>query len=208
MQRLQTVAEGISRVGAVVGGAMLLVASILICIDITTRYFFAWTLGGADELSGYALAISSAWGLSAALLTRSHIRIDTVYVRVGPRLRAVLDLASIAAFVFFFSLITYYGWGVLQQSWQSDSHSLSEIQMPLIVPQGLWVAGLAFFVLVSALLFVRGLKAFLANDLNALFALIGSKSAVAEAEEEVINVERAFELERLEREREQKEKER
>jgi TRAP-type C4-dicarboxylate transport system permease small subunit len=201
MQRLQTIAEGISRVGAIAGGAMLLIASIVICIDITTRYLFAWTVGGADELSGYALAISSAWGLSAAVLTRSHIRIDTVYVRVKPRIRAALDLLSLATFVFFFALITYYAWGVLKQSWLSDSHSLSEIQMPLIVPQGLWVAGLAFFVAVSLLLFLRGLRSLLTRDLDGLFALIGSKSAVAEAEEEVINVERAFEQERLEHER-------
>jgi len=196
MQRLQTIAEGISRVGAIAGGAMLLIASIVICIDITTRYLFSWTVGGADELSGYALAISSAWGLSAAVLTRSHIRIDTVYVRVRSRLRAVLDLASLATFVFFFALITYYAWGVLKQSWTSDSHSLSEIQMPLIFPQGLWVLGLAFFVFVSALLFARGLRFLLNNDLDSLFALIGSKSAVAEAEEEVINVEKAFAQER------------
>jgi TRAP-type C4-dicarboxylate transport system permease small subunit len=199
MQRLQTIAEGISRVGAIAGGAMLLIASIVICIDITTRYLFSWTVGGADELSGYALAISSAWGLSAAVLTRSHIRIDTVYVRVRSRLRAVLDLASLATFVFFFALITYYAWGVLKQSWTSDSHSLSEIQMPLIFPQGLWVLGLAFFVFVSALLFARGLRFLLKNDLDSLFALIGSKSAVAEAEEEVINVEKAFAQERQDR---------
>jgi TRAP-type C4-dicarboxylate transport system permease small subunit len=192
MQRLQTIAEGISRVGAVIGGAMLLIASILICIDITTRYLFTWTLGGADELSGYALAISSAWGFSAAVLTRSHIRIDTVYVRVRSRVRALLDLLSLATFIFFFSLITWYAWGVLKQSWDSDSHSLSEIQMPLIWPQGLWVLGLAFFVFVSTLLFARGLQAFVAGDRDRLFALIGSKSAVAEAQEEVINVEKAF----------------
>jgi TRAP-type C4-dicarboxylate transport system permease small subunit len=192
MQRLQTIAEGISRVGAVIGGAMLLIASILICIDITTRYLFTWTLGGADELSGYALAISSAWGFSAAVLTRSHIRIDTVYVRVKSRVRALLDLLSLATFIFFFSLITWYAWGVLKQSWDSDSHSLSEIQMPLIWPQGLWVLGLAFFVFVSTLLFARGLQAFVAGDRDRLFALIGSKSAVAEAQEEVINVEKAF----------------
>jgi TRAP-type C4-dicarboxylate transport system permease small subunit len=196
MQRLQTIAEGISRVGAIAGGAMLLIASIVICIDITTRYLFSWTVGGADELSGYALAISSAWGLSAAVLTRSHIRIDTVYVRVRSRLRAVLDLASLATFVFFFALITYYAWGVLKQSWTSDSHSLSEIQMPMIFPQGLWVLGLAFFVFVSALLFARGLRFLMKGDLDSLFALIGSKSAVAEAEEEVINVEKAFAQER------------
>lgn len=199
MQRLQTVAEQISRVGAIVGGALLLIASIVICIDITLRYTLAWTVGGADELSGYALAIASAWGLSAAVLTRSHIRIDTLYVRVRARVRALLDLLSLAAFIFFFSLVTYYAWGVLKQSWVSDSHSLSEIQMPLIVPQGLWVAGLAFFVFVAALLFVRGLNAFIARDFDGLFALIGSKSAVAEAQEEVVNVEKAFAQERQER---------
>lgn len=207
MQQLQRMAEGISRVGAVIGGAMLLIASIVICIDITTRYLFAWTVGGADELSGYALAISSAWGLSAAVLTRSHIRIDTLYVRVKPKMRAILDLANLAAFIFFFALVTYYAWGVLKQSWQSDSHSLSEIQMPLIVPQSLWVLGLAFFVAVSVLLFVRGIKSFLVRDLDGLFATIGSKSAVAEAEEEVVNVERAFERERLEQERLKRERE-
>src|SRR5918912_1031567 len=99
MQRLQTIAEAVARAGAIVGGAMLLLASIAICVDITLRYTVAWTLGGADELSGYALAISSAWGFSAALLTRSHIRIDTVYVRVGARVRATLDLISLACFV-------------------------------------------------------------------------------------------------------------
>jgi hypothetical protein len=44
------------------------------------------------------------------------------------------------------------------------------------------------------------------RDLDGLFALIGSKSAVAEAEEEVLNVERAFEQERLEHERLEREK--
>ena len=196
MERLQVIATGISRVGAVIGGAMLLVASIVICIDITLRYTLSWTVGGADELSGYALAIASAWGFSAAVLTRSHIRIDTVYVRVRPRVRAVLDLLSLTAFVFFFALVTWHAWGVLRQSYVSESHSLSEIQMPLVIPQALWVLGLAFFVAVSLLLLARGVRAFVTGNLDQLFALIGSKSAVAEAEEEVINVEKAFEQER------------
>jgi len=196
MQRLQTIAAGISRVGAIVGGALLLIASIVICIDITLRYTVSKTLGGADELSGYALAIASAWGLSTAVLTRSHIRIDTVYVRVRSRVRAALDLLSLAVLIFFFSLVTYYAWGVLKQSWTSDSHSMSEIQMPLIVPQGLWVLGLAFFVAVCVLLLARGALAFVTGDFERLFALIGSKSAVAEAQEEVIAIEKAFGQER------------
>jgi TRAP-type C4-dicarboxylate transport system permease small subunit len=196
MKRLQTAAESISRAGAIFGGALLLIASILICIDITTRYLFAWTLGGADELSGYALAISSAWGFSSALLSRSHIRIDTVYVRVRTNIRAVLDLVSLAVLLFFFGLVTWYAWGVVWQSLTSNSHSLSEIEAPLVIPQGLWFAGLVFFVFVAALLLVRAVMAWLSGDLATLFSLIGSKSAVDEAKEEVHNVEHAFAQER------------
>ena len=195
MDRLQSAAEGISRVGAIVGGAMLLVASILICIDITLRYTMSVTLGGADELSGYALAISSAWGFSSALLSRSHIRIDTVYVRIKSiRFRAMLDLISLATLMGFFGMVTWYAWGVVKQSWDSDSHSLSAIEAPLVIPQG-------FFVALSLLLLVRGLLAFIAGDYNGLFALIGSKSALAEAEEEIAAVAHGLEQEKHEQEK-------
>jgi len=204
MQRLQAAAEGISRVGAIIGGAMLLVASILICIDITLRYTMSITLGGADELSGYALAISSAWGFSSALLSRSHIRIDTVYVRIKSiSLRALLDLVSLATLLGFFGMVAWYAWGVVKQSWDSSSRSLSAIEMPLVIPQGLWFAGLAFFVALSLLLLLRGLLAFVAGNYTGLFALIGSKSALAEAEEEIAAVAHGLEQEKHEQEKKQ-----
>jgi TRAP-type C4-dicarboxylate transport system permease small subunit len=196
MDRLQSLAQGISRVGAIAGGALLLVASLVICLDITMRYMFAWTVGGADELSGYALAIASAWGFSTALLGRGHIRIDTVYVRVRRPVRAALDLLSLIVLAFFFALVTWHAWGVLRQSYVSGSHSLSEMEMPLVIPQALWFAGLAFFVAVALLLLVRAFVAVLTRDIDGLFALIGSKSAVDEAKEEVSAVEHAFEQER------------
>jgi len=197
MQRLQSAAEQISRVGAIVGGALLLVASILICIDITLRYTLSVTLGGADELSGYALAISSAWGFSAALIHRSHIRIDTVYVRLkSVTARALLDLASLATLLFFFGMVTFYAWGVVRQSWVADSHSLSAMEVPLVLPQGLWFAGLLFFVLLCVLLLARGLLAFAQGRYRELFALIGSKSAVEEAEEEIAATQHGLEQEK------------
>ncbi|MFZ4808618.1 MAG: TRAP transporter small permease subunit [Hyphomicrobiaceae bacterium] len=189
MERLQQVAERIARWGAIAGGAMLLVASVVICVDIVLRYALAMTVGGADELAGYALAIASVWGFSTALLARSHIRIDTVYVRVGARTRAALDVLNLVCLTFFIGLVAWHGWGVLEQSWVSNSHSLSDLQTPLIVPQALWFAGLAFFVVVAVLLLARALLAFGSGDFAAGFALIGSKSAVAEAEEEIRSAE-------------------
>jgi hypothetical protein len=41
MQRLQTIAAVVSRGGAIAGGALLLVAAITICVDITLRFAFA-----------------------------------------------------------------------------------------------------------------------------------------------------------------------
>ena len=196
MERLQTIAQGISRVGAIVGGALLLLAAITIFVDITLRYTVSRTLGGADELAGYALAIASAWGFSAAVLSRSHIRIDTLYVRVRRSVRAVLDVLSLAALAFFFALVTWHAWGVVRQSWVSQTRSQSELETLLVIPQAMWFAGLAFFVAVALLLLARSLFAGLTGDLDKLFALIGSKSAVAEAEEEIAAVEKAFEEER------------
>jgi TRAP-type C4-dicarboxylate transport system permease small subunit len=196
MARLHGIARVIARVGAIAGGALLMLAALAICLDITLRYAFAITLGGADELSGYALALASAWGFSAALLTRSHIRIDTVYVRVRARVRATLDLLSLACFGLFIALVAWHGWGVLHQSYVSGSRSMNELQTPLVIPQALWVAGLIFFVAVALLLLARALPLYFAGDLRAMFELIGSKSAVAEAEEEIRAIEHAIESER------------
>jgi hypothetical protein len=75
--------------------------------------------------------------------------------------------------------------------------------MPLVIPQGLWFAGLAFFVALSLLLLLRGLLAFVAGNYTGLFALIGSKSALAEAEEEIAAVAHGLEQEKHEQEKKQ-----
>ena len=194
MRRLQSIAAGVSRAGALVGGVMLLAAAVTICIDIFLRYAFARTVGGADELAGYALAIAGAWGLSMALLSRSHIRIDTVYVRVKSRaVRAALDVLSVAAFAVFAALVAWHGWGVLRLSYESGSRSQSALETPLAIPQAVWLAGLAFFVAVALLLLARALVAWARGDLDGLFRLIGSKSATVEAKEEIAAVEQALE---------------
>ncbi len=119
-------------------------------------------------------------------------------MRVRRGFRAALDVASLAVLAFFFALVTWHAWGVVRQSWVSQSRSQSELETLLIIPQGLWFAGLVFFVAVAVLLLARSLVAGLTGNLDRLFALIGSKSAVAEAEEEIASIEKAFEEERKE----------
>jgi hypothetical protein len=70
------------------------------------------------------------------------------------------------------------------------------MEVPLAIPQGVWFAGLAFFLAVALLLLARAIAAWARGDLESLFRLIGSKSALAEASEEITAVERAMETER------------
>ena len=93
------------------GGALVLLAAVLIGVDVVMRKFFARSIGGADELAGYSLAIGTAWGLGAALLDRAHIRIDSLYVLFPQRLRLALDLVALVLLVGFFALVAWHGAG-------------------------------------------------------------------------------------------------
>ena len=173
-----------------------MLSALIIGVDIFLRYFFALSVGGSDELSGYALGIAGAWGFSYALLSRSHIRIDTIYTHCPRPVRAAIDLAGLASFMVFMGYVGWRGWGVLSQSIISNAHSISALETPLVVPQAAWVAGLAYFLLVAALLLVRSLAALWAGDTAKLFGLIGSKAAMEEAQEELAGAKEAHAEER------------
>ena len=167
------------------GGALVLLAAVLIGIDVLMRKFLARSIGGADELAGYSLAIGTAWGLGAALLDRAHIRIDSLYVLFPQKLRLVLDLLALVLLVGFFALTLWHGLGVLAQSWISNSHSQSALETPTVIPLALWIAGLASFVVVGVLLLLQALRLMAARDLRGAAQLISTRSAEEEVEDEI-----------------------
>src|SRR5207237_7966376 len=54
-------AQRLTRFGLWFGGALILAAAVLIGVDVTLRKFFNASIGGADELAGYARALGTAW---------------------------------------------------------------------------------------------------------------------------------------------------
>ena len=191
MDRLLALARRIARIGAWFGGLLMIASALLVGVEVVIRKAFNLTIGGADELSGYALAISTSWALAFALLERAHIRIDSLYVHLPVRLAALLDLLGLALFSGFIGLVAWYGFGVFQTSYDLDAHSLSPLSTPLVVPQLLWMAGFVMFLGVAAPLLLRSLMAFVAGDLHTVQRLIGSRSVSEELEAELAELERA-----------------
>ena len=167
------------------GGALVLLAALLIGVDVLLRKFLTRSIGGADELAGYALAIGSAWGLAAALVDRAHIRIDSLYILLPSWLRIGLDLAGLVLFIAFFALVAWHGSGVVMQSWTSGSRSQSALETPTVIPQVLWVAGLAAFAVVGVILLIQALRVGFSGDLRGMAKLISTRSAEEEVEDEI-----------------------
>jgi len=174
-----------ARWGLWFGGTLILLAAILIGIDVLLRKFLDRSIGGADELAGYALAIGTTWGLGATLLDRAHIRIDSLYVLFPQKLRLALDVAALVLLVGFFALVGWHGLGVVSQSWTSGSRSQSALETPTVIPQALWIAGLAAFVVVGVLLLLAALKLGTSGDLRGMARLISTRSAEEEVEDEI-----------------------
>lgn len=185
---MQTLMAGIrhfSRAGLWLGGALILLAAILIAIDVVLRAGFNTSIGGADELSGYALAIGTAWALGAALLDRAHIRIDSLYSLFALRLRLVLDVFGIVLFTAFFGLVGWHGIGVFTQSWVAGSRSQSALEVPLVIPQAAWLVGLAVFLVTALMLLAHALTLGVRGDLVEMSRTISTRSAAEEIDDEV-----------------------
>lgn len=185
MARVMDGLAALARAGLWFGGALILLAAVLIGIDVFLRKVFVVSIGGADELAGYALAIGTAWALAATLLERGHIRIDSLYMLLPAPVRILSDFVGLVLLVGFFALILRHGIGVFEQSWTSASRSQSALETPLVIPQAIWLAGLAMFVLVGLALFLAALAQLVRGDRAGVAALIGTRSAAEDVAEEL-----------------------
>lgn len=165
------------------GGALLFAAAFTVAVDVTIRKLWKLSIGGADELSGYAFAIATAWAFPYALLTRVNVRIDVVYQKLPRRAAAALDLLALVALALLAAYLARYAWKVFFVSYPS-ARSNSQLQVPLWIPQGLWFLGLALFFAVAALLLARTLLAFVGGDLAGVRRLAGARTIEEEASDE------------------------
>lgn len=174
---MNSVSAGLRRLlkyAAWCGGSLTALTAVIVSVDVTLRKAFNTTLGGADELAGFALAISSAWAFGFALERRAHVRIDLVHGWLPVRLRAALDLVAIGTLTLFAGVLAWRAYGVFADSLRLDSHTMSAMATPLALPQFFWAAGMIAFVLTGTVLLSRAMLAFIRGDYEATQRQIGA----------------------------------
>lgn len=155
-ERILSGLRRVNRIVAIIVGVVFLLCVGLVLVDIALRRFGS-SLGGTDEISGYVMAIGTAWGMAFALLELSHVRIDFLRALASGRWRAVADLFSMLVLAGTVSLIAIQCWPVLATTLKNGSRANTPLETPLALVQLPWFAGWVWFAVMSWLTFVAAL---------------------------------------------------
>ena len=164
---------------------MILASALLIGVEVLLRKLFLVSIGGADELSGYAFAIGTSWGFAFTLLERANVRVDVLYSRIGSRARTFCDVLALVAIATFVSFLGWHAVQVLATSLQFSSKATTPLATPLWIPQGLWAAGFGLFLFSLAPLLLRVVGAVVAGDSATVRKLAGARSIEDEVADEI-----------------------
>lgn len=176
--------EKISSICALFSGILLLMAIGLIGVDVVLRKAFSISVGGADELSGYALAICISWSLGYALLHKAHIRIDVLYCKLSNKIKSILDILSLLSLIAFMTPLTYFAFHVLSVSVARGSTANTPLQTPMWIPQGLWLMGFMAFLVTTAIVLFATVYYLLKGDFESAQSVSGVTTLEEEIEQE------------------------
>ncbi len=178
----------IARAMTITAGLALLGTAVLVSVEVVVRRFFMISFNAGSEISSYVLGIVASWGLAYTLLLRGHVRVDAL-VRLFPeKVRAWVDLLALIGLGLVGLLLLSQAFVTFQASLSMNAHSMTPLQVPLWIPQGLWVTGLAFFVVVLGILAVQATGALLKGDYRKSRQLIGIQGVEDEAAEALADV--------------------
>ncbi len=168
--------ERLSLVAVWIGGGGLLLAAIMVTVDVISRKFLSFTIGGADEYTGYVFAAATTWAYPYVALHRANVRIDALYNFLPMAVRAVLDIVGLVLLLIFISVLVRQSWGVFITSWNQSSVAITPLATPLWIPQAFWLAGLIFFTVTLAFLIIHATTALLKGDAAGVQAIAGTMS--------------------------------
>jgi len=175
----------VASVMAHLAGWNYLACALFITFDIVARNFLGFSSRATVEITGYMLACGIAWGLAHTLAARAYIRVDVLVNRFPVRVRAPLHLFALLLLGGFALFVAWAAYSLYDESALFDAHDNSALRIAMVIPQGIWLAGICAFVVMVAVLLLESLCALLAGEPGRLDALLGSRGVDEEVAEAV-----------------------
>ncbi|HEX4893292.1 MAG TPA: TRAP transporter small permease [Hyphomicrobiaceae bacterium] len=200
-----------SRAALYAGCTLLFIAALLVTAEVLVRKaipdlvdFLTWPIGaeaaatrikvwirdtltfsGSDEISGYLFAVGTSWSMAYVLITRGHVRIDVLYGRFSPGVRAVLDIIALVCLTVFVGALLERAFDLTVTNFVENNRSNTNLRIPFAWSQIPWLLGIALFFFTAVLAILRSLMALLRGDLATVNATAGASSQDEEIESEL-----------------------
>jgi TRAP-type mannitol/chloroaromatic compound transport system permease small subunit len=168
------------------GGTLIVLSAFLVTLEVFLRKVFNVSIGGADEISGYAFGVATALAFSYALFERAHIRVDAFLGAIPKKQHGLVNLFGMIMLISFAAVIVYNVWSLVGDTLANGSRSITPMRVPLAIPQIPWLIGWIFFVFSGVLLSLVALKRIMAGDPDGTQDLIGVKSLDEQIEDETV----------------------
>lgn len=181
MAEQESVVAKVGRALSWAAGLLIVAAAILVSVDVITRNIFGRTILESFELSIYAFAISVTFGMAFALTTKAHIRIEVLYSFFPERIRAALDVLAIASLALASVVVLWFAGKTVLDSIAIGARSNTSLGIPMVIPQGLWLAGWLWFAFTACWLALRAI----ANFSHGAFDRVTDEVGVALLQEEI-----------------------
>lgn len=147
MNALAGVLRRAALVVLLIGGAGTMAAMFLGTVEVVGNQILLMPVPGALELTESTMVLIVFGALAYAQIRRSHIRVELLYTRMGPRVRAAMDVfASLVALVFF-GLLLWQACGEAAYSWQIGEATVGLIRFPLFPARLVLTVGTALLIL-------------------------------------------------------------
>lgn len=196
VRALNRAIDAVARWMGACAGWLFVGCALFIAFDVLARRFLGFSTQASVELSGYMLGIGITWGLAAAMEARSHVRIDVLIMRFPPTARRWLHWLALLTLAVFVGFLVYGAWYTAMESYDFKATDNSLIKTPLIIPQGLWLAGLAAFGVMVLMRVVEVTLLLRGGDIEDIERLTGPRSFTEEADETLEALDKAGRVER------------
>lgn len=116
-----------------------------ILLEIILRAFWSTSTFVMDEFVGYEVAAMTFLGLGAALDDKVLLRVNILLLPLKGWARAMAEVLNATVALAVFGFVTFYLIRQLIRSYERGTTSISILEVPLWIPQGLVVIGLLVF---------------------------------------------------------------
>ena len=147
MRALSRSIERLATAVLLVGGVGMLMSMLLGVADIVGTQVLSVPVPGPRELTESTMVLIVFGALAYAQVRRAHIRVELVYIRMGPRVQAAMDVFTDLCAILFFSLMMWQGYHEAVYSMDIGEATVGLIRFPLWPARIMLVVGCGLLVL-------------------------------------------------------------